>query len=63
MPEMTRAQIMKLNQNEITRIFKEAARKEREHEAITWEFGTDLVSIVTYYGDLLAEALYTAQKY
>ena len=54
---------MKLNHNEITRIFKEAARKEREHEAITWEFGTDLVSIVTYYGDLLAEALYTAQKY
>ena len=57
MAEMMREQVQKLTDDQIAARLRTAARFQREHKAITWEHGTDLVNIVAEHGDKLAEAL------
>jgi hypothetical protein len=57
MAEMTRERVQKLTDDEIASSLRTAARFQREHKAITWERGTDLVNIVAEHGDKLADAL------
>lgn len=57
MADMTTAQVKRLDMREISKIFRETARKERGHEAVTYEDGLDLVNIVAIHGDRLADAI------
>ena len=57
MSEMTDEKIKDLNTADIIKMFRTAAQFQREHKAITWEHGTDLVNIIAIRGDFLAEAM------
>lgn len=57
MMEMTTEQVRALTPAQVIAIFLEAHRKGRNHEAITWEFGNDLVTIVEQHGDKIAAAI------
>lgn len=57
MAEMTTEQVKRLDMREIGKIFRESARKERTHEAVTNEYGIDLVNIIAVHGDRLADAV------
>lgn len=60
MAEMTTRQVELLSNEEIAARCERAALYQREHKAITWEHGTDLVNIVAIHGDTLAAALRAA---
>lgn len=57
MSEMTLEQIQKLTLGKAALIIRRAAQLQREHRAITWEFGTDLVNIAAIHGDAIAAAI------
>jgi hypothetical protein len=57
MADMTTEQVKRLDMRQISRIFRETARKQRGHEAVTYEDGLDLVNIVAVHGDRLADAI------
>lgn len=57
MPELTTDQVTRLTAADTARFFREAARRQREHIAITWEYGTDLVNIAAVHGDRIADAI------
>lgn len=54
---MTPQQIKQLDMRAIAKIFRETARKQHAHEAITHEYGVDLVDIIAMHGDRLADAV------
>lgn len=58
--EMMKEDINDLADSDIARLFSEAARREQCHEAITWEFGTDLVNIVAVHGKRIAAKIHDA---
>jgi hypothetical protein len=56
MAEMTREQIESMSLADILARFRRAAQYDREHIAITWEHGQDLVNIIAVHGDKIADA-------
>ena len=55
--EMTTEQVRALTADQVIARFKEVHRMGRAHEAITWEFGNDLVTIIEQHGDKIAAAI------
>ncbi len=49
--------VKRLQMREIEAIFREAARRQRAHEAITHEYGNDLIEVVAVHGDRIADAI------
>ncbi len=55
MAGLTTEQVKSMTPETIITWFRQAARFQRENKAITWEHGSDLVSIVAIHGDLIAD--------
>lgn len=57
MSELTSEQVEKMDMEEIRKRFRTAADFQRDHKAITWEHGTDLVNIIAVHGNRIADRL------
>ena len=57
MAEMTNLQVAEMDMEQIRAAFRRAAEMQREHKAITWEHGTDLVNIIALHGNRIADRL------
>ena len=57
MPERMRKDIRAMPLADVATAFRNAARFERKHFAITFEHGTDLVNMVALHGDATADAI------
>lgn len=55
MAELTTERVSKMTHRQIVAYLREAARRQREHVAITWEFGLYIVNIIAIHGDLIAD--------
>lgn len=49
--------VEKMTMDDIRSAFRRAAEFQRNHKAISWEHGTDLVNIIAYHGDGIADRL------
>lgn len=58
---LTTSQAQAMTDDQIIAHLQRAALFQREHKAITWEHGADLVTIVAVHGDRIAKAM-TAQE-
>ena len=62
MSEMTPELIARMTLGEIAARFRVAADFQRAGSAITWEHGSNLVSIVAHHGDLIAKAIEASEQ-
>ena len=62
MAEMTNHEVGRMDLQSIAQAFRRAAEYQQAHKAITWEHGTDLVNIVARHGEIIADALESADE-
>lgn len=62
MAELTTQQVANMTDDQIVAHLQRAALFQREHRAITWEHGADLVNIAAIHGDRIADAMLAARS-